>query len=143
MESVWQWVLGHWAFCAFVLTIFVDLTPGIKWNPIKAIFGWIGKLINKGVLEQITSLKGEVNEIKDQVQANEKDRIRFEVLSFANSCRNKVKHTKDEFQHIIDINDKYENLLKATEDKNGVFVEEYKYIMEIYHRCQQENSFLA
>ena len=45
---------------------------------------------------------------------DEKDRIRYEVLDFANSCRNGRRHTKDEFQHIIDLNDKYEVLLDKT-----------------------------
>lgn len=143
MEEVWKWVLDHWAVFVFILTLFVDLTPGIKWNPIKSLLSWIGKQANKTVVKQIDEIKDDVQGVKEQVQANEKDRIRFEVLNFANSCRNKVKHTKDEFQHIIDINDKYEKLLRDTNDKNGVFVEEYKYIMHIYHRCQEENSFLA
>ena len=74
---------------------------------------------------------------------DEKDRIRYEVLDFANSCRNGRRHTKDEFQHIIDLNDKYEVLLGKTQDSNGVFAEEYHYILGLYHRCQAENDFLA
>jgi len=64
--------------------------------------------------KKITTLQTNMNE-------NEKDRIRWEILDFANSCRNGRKHTKDEFQHIITLNDKYKNLLALTGDKNGVF----------------------
>ena len=63
---------------------------------------------------------------------NEKDRIRWEILDFANSCRNNQQHTKDEFQHIITLNDKYEKLLALTGDTNGVFEAEYRYIQKIY-----------
>lgn len=59
---------------------------------------------------------------------NEKDRIRYEILSFANSCRNGVKHTKDEFEHIVELNTKYKKLLEETDDENGVFEIEYEYI---------------
>ena len=65
------------------------------------------------------------------------------MLDFANACRNGVRHTKDEFQHIIDVNDKYEELLRQTNDTNGVFKEEYQYILKVYHSCQEKNNFLA
>lgn len=141
--EVWKWILDHWAFVFFLISIVIQFTPAIKWNPLTALFGWIGRLVNKPVMDQINNLKVEVGEVKEQVQSNEKDRIRFEVLNFANSCRNGVKHTHDEFKHIIEINGKYERLLRDTNDTNGVFVEEYKYIMTIYHQCQEKNSFLA
>ena len=73
---------------------------------------------------------------------NEKDRIRWEILDFANSCRNNIRHTKDEFQHIVDLNDKYIDLLVKTEDKNGVFEAEYEYIKKIYKERQEKNDFL-
>lgn len=141
--SVWKWILDHWAFVAFMLSVVIQITPAIKWNPLTALFGWIGKFANKSVVEKINGIEAELREVKARQQANEKDRIRFEVLNFANSCRNKVKHTKDEFMHIIEINDKYKQLLNETHDANGVFTAEYCYIMEIYRKCQQENSFLA
>ena len=76
------------------------------------------------------------------IETNEKDRIRWEVLDFANSCRNGRRHTKDEFQHIITLNDKYKDLLKKTNDKNGVFDSEYDYIKDLYAERQQKNDFL-
>ena len=120
----------------------IQITPAIKWNPLSAFFGWVGKIIVKPVEEKLDKVQHEVLEIKEQQWADEKDRIRYEVLDFANSCRNGVRHTKDGFQHIISLNDKYEWLLKITNDKNGVFEEEYKYIVNLYHKCQIENDFL-
>jgi aspartyl/asparaginyl-tRNA synthetase len=101
-------------------------------------------------MDELAKMRGEIEHIKDEQRilraerkADEKDRIRYEVLDFANSCRNGRRHTRDEFQHIIDMNDKYEKLLRETNDKNGVFVEEYRYIVELYHKCQKENDFLS
>jgi len=76
------------------------------------------------------------------IDENEKDRIRWEVLAFANSCRNNVKHSRDEFQHIITLNDKYRELLKKTDDKNGVFTTEYEWIHQIYEERLKKNDFL-
>ena len=77
-----------------------------------------------------------------QVDENEKDRIRWEVLDFANSCRNGRRHTKDEFQHIITLDGKYKALLKKTGDTNGVFDAEYQFIRELYAERQRKNDFL-
>ena len=131
MQRIFEWVLAHWSFCAFVLAIFVQITPAIKWNPLT----WLGNLF-------LGSVRKDISEVRDMVEENEKDRIRWEVLDFANSCRNNIRHTKDEFQHIITLNGKYKRLLKKTNDENGVFDAEYAYIKELYAERQRKNDFL-
>ena len=150
MHDIVKFILDHWAMCAFGLSVIIQFTPAIKWNPFTAFFGWLGRVIVKPVTEQLTKLQAEIEEIKREQKeiraeqkADEKDRIRYEVLDFANSCRNGRRHTRDEFQHIIDLNDKYEKLLRDTNDTNGVFTEEYRYIVNLYHKCQVENDFLV
>lgn len=135
---------------AFCLATVIQITPAIKWNPWTAIAKWFGGVIINPAMDELAKMRGEIEHIKDEQRilraerkADEKDRIRYEVLDFANSCRNGRRHTRDEFQHIVDMNDKYEKLLRETNDKNGVFVEEYRYIVELYHKCQIENDFLA
>ena len=142
MAPIFTWMLEHWGFCAFILTAVIQFTPAIKWNPLTAQFNWIGKIIVKPVEEKLDTMKREITEIREQQWSDEKDRIRFEVLDFANSCRNGRRHTRDEFQHIVALNDKYHILLKKTNDKNGVFDEEYNYVVDLYHKCQVENDFL-
>ena len=94
-------------------------------------------------MDQLHELAKKVDQIETRQMADEKDRIRYEVLDFANSCRNGRRHTRDEFQHIVDLNDKYERLLETTGDHNGVFVEEYAYIKGLYRRCMEKNDFLV
>ena len=150
MEDIFKWVQGHWGFCAFCIAAVIQITPAIKWNPITAFVKWLGKVIIQPAMDKLGKMQDEIEEIKSEQKllraerkADEKDRIRYEVLEFANSCRNNRRHTRDEFQHIIDMNDKYERLLKETNDTNGVFTEEYKYILNLYHKCQAENDFLT
>ena len=149
MEDVFKWVQEHWAFCVFVLGIVIQITPAIKWNPQTALVKWLGKVIIQPAMDKLKEMQSKIDQIeieqkllRAERKADEKDRIRYEVLEFANSCRNDRRHTRDEFQHIIDMNDKYEKLLKETNDTNGVFTEEYKYILNLYHKCQAENDFL-
>lgn len=131
MQQAFDWILGHWGFCAFVLGVFVQITPGIKFSPLT----WIGNLFLGGIRKDVAGLQAQIDE-------NEKDRIRWEVLDFANSCRNGRKHTKDEYQHIITLHDKYKRLLDKTNDTNGVFDEEYAYIKRLYAERQEKNDFL-
>ena len=137
VEEIIGWVIKIVAG----LSIFIQISP-IKWNPISLLLKWIGKELNKESNIKIDTLTTAVKSIEDNVDTNEKDRIRWEILDFANSCRNNIKHTKDEFQHIIDLNDKYKKLLKKTNDTNGVFDVEYEYIKKIYTERQQKNDFL-
>ena len=131
MKEVFEWMLAHWAFCTFVLALFVQITPAIKFNPLTAL----GNLFLGGV-------RKEVRAVQDTIDENEKDRIRWEVLDFANACRNGIRHTKDEYQHIIALNKKYKLLLQKTNDTNGVFDVEYEYILNLYRERQERNDFL-
>lgn len=142
LKVIFDWCLEHWPFVLFVLGTFVQFTPAIKCSPFTAICKWIGKAANGEVLERIAGLEKRADEQRHSIDENEMDRIRWEVLDFANDCRNHIKHTKDEFQHIISLNEKYHKLLKKYGDENGVFDAEYKYILELYRECQRNNSFL-
>lgn len=131
MQKIIPWILAHWGPCAFILAAFIQFTPGIKINPLT----WVGSLF-------LGSIRKDFADLREQVDENEKDRIRWEVLDFANSCRNGCRHTKDEFQHIITLNSKYKKLLKKTNDENGVFDAEYQYILDLYAERQRKDDFL-
>lgn len=93
---------------------------------------WIGFLLTKDISARLDA-------IEERQMTDEKDRIRYEVLYFANTCRNGRRHTRDEFLHIIELHDKYKELLKKTGDTNGVFTAEYRYILDLF----REGSFLS
>lgn len=141
MEQVLEWIWNHIWTVIVILSCFIEITP-IKWNPLSSAFKWIGKIITLETREELKQIKTDLNTQKSMIEENEKDRIRWEILEFANSCRNDQKHTKDEFQHIITLNDKYKKLLESTNDKNGVFEAEYKFIEELYAERQKKNDFL-
>lgn len=133
-QQVIEWIGDHIVAVLVTLSVFIQIAP-IKINPWSSLIKWIGKMLNGNLQQQVIELSNTIDE-------NEKDRIRWQVLDFANSCRNGRRHTKDEFQHIITLNDKYAELLKRTNDKNGYFDEEYKYIKELFRECQSKNNFL-
>lgn len=136
-----QWVGNNLWVILLLLSFVVQITP-IKINPWSALFKWIGKAITGDACSKIDSLVEKVDKIDQDVMSNEKDRIRWEILDFANSCRNNRRHTRDEFQHIVELHDKYLRLLKKTGDKNGVFKVEYEYIEKVYAERLEKNDFL-
>lgn len=148
--TFWSWCADHWALCAFVIAMFVQITPVIKFNPFTALFKWIGKVMTKDVSSTLVDVK---ESIKEQgirldaqsraIDANEMDRIRWEILDFANSIRNGRRHSKLEYEHIFELNKKYEALLNKCNMKNGVYEADFKYIQKVYNECLEKNNFLA
>ena len=141
LKEIIEWVLDHWASVTAVICMLVEITP-IKINPLGALLKWIGKAINGEVIQRMTGVEKRLDEQRRSIDENEMDRIRWEIFDFANECRNNVRHTKDEFHHIIALNSKYHALLDKYDEENGVFDAEYKYILELYEKCQHENDFL-
>lgn len=141
MQQVVEWIGKNLWTIIIVVSIFIQITP-IKINPWSALFKWIGKTITGNACNKIDGLIDKVEKIEKDVKTNEKDRIRWEILDFANSCRNNRKHTRDEFQHIVALNDKYKRLLSETNDTNGVFEVEYNYIQDLYAERLEKNDFL-
>lgn len=133
-QQVWEWIGRNLWQIIVIGSLFIQVSP-IKINPWSALFKWIGKALTGDIKKQL-------DEITKEVRDNEKDRIRWEILDFANSCHNGRKHTKDEFRHINKLNQKYIKLLKETEDSNGEFEIEYKYIQDLYAERNRKNDFL-
>ena len=131
IEQILDWLVKNFISVVVIFSIFIQITP-IKWNPLTTFAKWLSKIFTKELSDQIETMQGNLDDIRDDIDENEKDRIRWEVLDFANSCRHGRKHTKDEFQHMITLNDKYKVLLERTEDQNGVFESEFKYIKGLY-----------
>lgn len=141
LKTIIDWIGNHLWSIIIIVSIFIQITP-IKINPWSALFKWIGKTITNDACGKIDGLISKIDKIENDVKTNEKDRIRWEILDFANSCRNNRRHTRDEFQHIVALNDKYKRLLKETNDINGVFEVEYNYIQDIYAERLEKNDFL-
>lgn len=138
-NEILNWLSSNIVQIIIILSIFIQISP-IKWNPITSLFNWLGKTITAGVSNQVEEMNKTIDNIQKQIYTNEKDRIRWEVLDFARSCRNGQDHTYDEYKHIIKLNDKYQDLLAKTADKNGVFDNEFTYIKELFAKYKAANK---
>lgn len=141
--------IAKWAGLLLVAILSLFEFTRIKVNPLSAIFRWIGNKINAPMIERIDAIaekqdtqEKKLDSLQDSQDDNEIDRIRWEILDFANSCRHGEKHTLDEFDHIIELNEKYHRILDRRELTNGKIDLEYNFIVTIYQQCQAKNSFL-
>lgn len=134
-------IIGDVTLLLVAISAFVEITP-IRINPISSVLKWLGNKFNGAVLAKLSEQDKAMVEIRDTVDDNEIDRIRWEILDFSNSCRQGKKHTLDEFVHIIELNEKYHKILERRKLTNGRIDLEYSYIVGIYEECQRKNSFL-
>lgn len=123
---------------AIVLTL-LQISP-IRIDPWSMIFRAIGRALNKDTLQAIHTLS-------ESVDQNEIDRLRWEILDFANSCQYRRGqsgngHTQEEYAHIIRMHQKYETILERRHEKNGQVDLAYQYIETLYKKCQSENDFI-
>lgn len=123
------------SFMLFGAITLFEITP-IKFNPWTALLRWIGKAI-------CGDLQKEVSELKADFEITKANNMRWDILSFANGCRNKRKHTREEWQHVIAQIKEYETYVEEKEITNGVIEEDSKYLRELYHEICLDNDFLA
>lgn len=112
----YTWMLGMLAL------IGVELSP-IKINPIK----YIGKLL--GVWIGVKDIDDKVNSLKKEVDTNEIDRIKYEILQFSGSLRNGLKRSEVDYMHIESIYTKYKN-----KGGNSYIMHEMEYIRECHDK---------
>lgn len=146
-------VLSQFSVWAVSVTAIVAALSAV-FKPVRSIVAKIGKrLFDYGHAEREKKLLDAINDVRDdlstqikeigrQVDTGEIDRIRYEVLDFCNSIRNGRNHSKEEYAHIIELNTKYQALMTKTGETNGVFDEDYAFIMQKYHEALDKNSFL-
>lgn len=134
--------LTEYAIIASALAIFIDVSPKIKWNPIKSIFAYLGKHFNSSIQTEITTFKVEVNQkFKDlqEEQAAQRDtlnkivndmdnrelsRLKWEVIDFENSILNGAKHPREQYRHILDESRKFTRMIETCKDNISVDEEE-------------------
>lgn len=112
----YTWLLGVLAL------IGVELSP-IKLNPIK----YVGKIISAWL--GIKAIDDKVNTLKAEVDANEIDRIKYEILQFSGSLRNGLKRSETDYMHIEAIFTKY-----RSKGGNTYIMHEMEYIRECHDK---------
>ena len=102
--------------------------------------------MKSGTARNCETLKKRMDKLEaESIKSNDLQtirQIRAHILDFANSCMNKRKHTKLDFENIFEEDKRYKALVKKYNIENDVYKEDYDYIRKIYRKCQREGTFL-
>lgn len=144
---------------AFVLSWVFEFSK-IKVNPWSWLLKQLAEALTKGVNERLDSISEvrtnqynemvsnltetveQLHNLNKRVDENEMQRIRWEILDFANSVKNGRKHSKDEYFHIMEMHEKYNRIIAYRGLQNGVVDIEYEIILDEYRHCRDNNDFL-
>lgn len=83
-----------------------------------------------------------IEHMDEKIDTNEIDRLRWEIISFANSLRydDGQSATLEGYNHVFDAYGKYEKLLESLGRKNGKIDNEYAYIKMMYNEFSKNYS---
>lgn len=121
--------------------ILFELSP-IKVNPISTILGWIGNKLNRDVKKNITELQKDIEHVKSDLQEHKVESQRRDILDFADELIQGQKKTKENFNNIIHLHDKYEKYVSENGIENGQVDLAFSYISNKFRECQDINGFL-
>lgn len=144
-----QVTAGQWAFALAVLATVVEITP-IKLDPWTALFKAVGKAMNKDVLDSQEKMAKDIEALHDQnkvitdtLERKDAEDARNHILRFGDEVKNKVRHSEEYFNQILDDITKYEQYCEAHPDfKNARTIATKQIIKEVYAKCLREKDFL-
>lgn len=131
-------VCGSIAGVITFISIFIEITP-IKVNPVSTFLSWVGRQINKDLMEK-------VNDLESKVRALERSDVvdcRVRILTFADEIRRGIRHSKETFDQVLSDIDLYERYCSDNPDfMNNKTVAAKAKILDIYSECLDSNDFL-
>lgn len=117
----------------------IQITP-IKFNPWDMILGWVGTKINAGIKKQIEAVREQSDIRKDEFREFWIDYQRESILRFSRECSQEVPHSREEWNHILDIIKRYEEFCRKHEIANGVIEENSAYLRGLHRQLLQEHK---
>ena len=144
-----QITAGQWALALAALATLIEITP-IKLDPWTALFRTIGKAMNKDIADKldqqakdVESLHTQTQNITDRLEQKDAEDARNHILRFGDEIKNKVRHSEEYFNQILDDITKYEQYCETHKDfKNARTVATVQIINEVYQKCLKEKDFL-
>lgn len=118
-----------------------EITPIVKFKPISLFLSWLGKKLNKEVIDDLNKVKKDVSTVRNDLQNHIVESQRRDILNFADKLRFNSTRSKEEYDYIINLYDKYEKYLKENNLDNGKVDLAFEYITKKYRECMENNSF--
>lgn len=141
-----EWISQHIPetilLLSFAGSTLIQISP-IQINPWSALARWIGRQINKELVDDVNSIKDTLDKhIATDDERYAKQR-RLRILRFNDEVLQQKKHTKEHFDEILDDITEYELYCKDHPNYlNNKAVMAIRNIENVYADCLSKNSFL-
>lgn len=132
-----------------VLASVIQIAP-IKINPWSALFRWIGIRLTKDIRDEVSDMKQTVSKIETDLAEHIKvsdqrkaDDYRQRILVFNTELLRDIPHTKEDYNDILLMIDKYKKYCNAHPDyENQRAKHATKHIEEMYDEHLRKHDFL-
>lgn len=144
MTKIIDLIQNNYALIPWIIifiSIFFEITP-IRLNPISSVCTWIRKKFMQDTDNKLYAIEQKLDSISNRVDTIEINNIRSEILSFGNSCMNGRRHTREEYDHIIDLHTQYDERIRELGLVNGRMKLVYSYITDRYKDHLMNDDFL-
>lgn len=157
IKELLSFIEGHETFfimtATFVSSCIIQAAPvkvyplnWLKFLTIKAI-KWIGEEMNKELTLQFSELQQEIKvldtKFTEKTKTDDENRLkdlRWEILSFSDNV-DKHFYKQEQFDHIFDSHESYDELIAKYEKTNGKVDRAMKKINEFYEIYRNDSNF--
>ena len=108
-----------------IVTSLIQISP-IKINPWSSILKWLGNQLTGDLRKDLNGLITDVR--------------RRTILQFARECRGGEVHSAEEWAHVLNVADEYEQYCEKHEVVNGVVKQDTQYIRTLYQELSRDHK---
>lgn len=117
----------------------IQIAP-IKINPWDVMLGWVGSKINAGIKGQLDAVREKSDIQQEEFREFWVDYQREAILRFSRECSQEIPHSREEWNHILDIIRRYESFCTKHDIANGVIEENSSYLRDLHKKLLNEHK---
>ena len=141
-----EWILQHLPETVLLVglasTTLIQVAP-IEINPWSALARWIGRAINKEILDNVSSMQETLDKHITKDDERYAKQCRLRILRFNDEVLQGKLHTKEHFDETMDDITEYERYCAEHPTyKNNKAVRAIRNVNRVYDECLEKNSFL-
>ena len=127
INEIWEFLRGldlGWTSAGILLLLSLIQISPVKLDPWDRIFAWIGGKLNGNLQKQVREIWINMH--------------RQAILQFARACRAGQEHSEEEWSHVLNVADEYEQYCQKNNVINGVVKQDTLYIRQLYQELSRD-----
>lgn len=138
-----------WIIYAFIgLCLFLQNIKNSPYHPFTIFFKWIGNLMNEPLQKKLDEVaenakqnNEDIKKLDEKVDKREINRLRSDMICFADSCSNGISYSKEHYENILNEYTEYLSLCDTHSVPNHVLTSKMEFVQNQYKEKLFKNSF--